>query len=245
MKRLHLTLHDVTPAHEEALRKIHSALIELGVVRYSMLVVPDYHGEWLLEEHPEFCRWLQEVSQNGVEMLLHGWRHEACGTPSGIADRIRSAVFTRGEGEFLSLDELQADQHLQKGCEILKRALDIEVSGFVAPAWLYSRGTVAALSKAGFVFTESRWRIWNPETGRTLLNIPVVNYAGGSFIKRSLAAFWVMVSGIVLGGSRTVRFAIHPCDFENDAMRNAVIKRLKYLLRRRETISSSDLLTAP
>jgi hypothetical protein len=72
-----------------------------------------------------------------------------------------------------------------------------------------------------------------------------VNYAGGGSVKRSLAAFWVMISGIIFRGSGTVRFAIHPCDFENDAVRVAVMKRLKTLLGRRQTVSFSDLLSAP
>ncbi|MEN8208374.1 MAG: polysaccharide deacetylase family protein [Candidatus Fermentibacteria bacterium] len=245
MKRLQLTVHDVSPAHEETLRKIHAVLLELGVVRYSMLVVPDYHGKWLLDGFPEFCRWLQELDENGVEIVLHGFVHVAGSSPMGISDRIRSMLFTRDEGEFLGLNEKEAEELLRDGCAVLKRTLDIEVSGFAAPAWLYSRGTTAALAKTGFIFAENRWRIWAPQTGRTLLRIPAVNYAGGGAVKRSLAAFWVMISGVFLRGSRTVRFAVHPCDFEDSVRKGAVIRHLKKLLRRRKTISFTDLLPAP
>lgn len=245
VRRLNLTVHDVSPAHEETLRKIHSALAELGVIRYSMLVIPDYHGRWPLDEFPDFCRWLQGLEENGVEMVLHGCRHEASGNRLGTADRIRSAFFTRGEGEFLGLYEKTAKKLLQEGRGALKQALGIEVNSFVAPAWLYSSGTIAALAKTGFILAESRWRIWNPRTGQTILWMPVVNYAGGGFVKKSLASFWVRVSAVVLGGSETVRFAIHPCDFEDDVMQKMVIKRLKTLLRSRETVSINDLLPAP
>ncbi len=238
-------MHDVTPAHEVTLRKIHSALEELGVRRYSMLVVPDYHGRWPLEEFPGFCRWLWELEKNGVEMVLHGLRHIAGSSPLSISERIRSALFTRGEGEFLGLDERAAEKLLQEGRAALKRSLALEVSGFTAPAWLYSRGTAAALAKSGFTFAENRWRIWDPRTGRTILRMPAVNYAGGSFVKRTLAAFWVTVSGVLLRGSPAVRFAIHPCDFENDAVRGAVMKRLKTLLVKRQTVSFSELTSAP
>ncbi|MCK4807568.1 MAG: DUF2334 domain-containing protein, partial [Candidatus Aegiribacteria sp.] len=179
MKRLHLTVHDVSPAHEDTLRKIHSALGELGAVRYSMLVVPEYHGKWSLDEFPDFCRWLQGLEENGVEIVLHGCRHEGNTAGLGTSDRIRSSLFTRGEGEFLGLDEKAAEKLLKEGRETLKRTLGIEVSSFAAPAWLYSSGTIAALAKTGFIFAENRWRIWSPETGRTILWMPVVNYAGG------------------------------------------------------------------
>lgn len=245
VKRLQLTVHDVSPAHFDILRKIHSALGELGVIRYSMLVIPDYHGEWPLEKFPDFCRWLQKLDKSGVEMVLHGCRHEGSGNRLGTADRIRSAVFTRGEGEFLGLDERAAEKLLQECRETLKRTLGIEISGFVAPAWLYSSGTIAALAKTGFSLAENRWRIWDPGTGRTILWMPVVNYAGGGSVKRFLAALWVKISGTVLGGSETVRFAIHPCDYEDDRMRKTVMKRLKTLLKRRVSVSFEDLLTAP
>lgn len=243
MKQLQLTVHDVSPAHEDTLRKIHSAICELGVVRYSMLVIPDYHGEWPLDEFPDFCRWLRGLK--GVEMVLHGYMHEAGRAPAGIADRIRSSFFTRGEGEFLTLDEKAAEQLLLDGRETLKRNLGIEARGFVAPAWLYSTGTISALAATGFIFAENRKRIWDPRTGRTILRIPVVNYAGGGYVKKSLAAFWVLVSGMLLSCSETVRFAIHPCDFQSDVMRRAVQKRLKALLWRRQTVTFNDLLSVP
>lgn len=245
VKRLQLTVHDVTPAHEETLRRIHSALRELGVRRYSMLVVPDYHGRWLLDEFPDFCKWLSELERNGVEVVLHGFKHIAGSSPLSISERIRSALFTRGEGEFLGLDEKAAEKLLLEGRAVLERTLGIEVNGFVAPAWLYSRSSIAALARTGFTFAESRWRIWDPRTDRTILRMPAVNYAGGSFVKRTLAAFWVTVSGMLLRGSPAVRFAIHPCDFEDDVRQKAVIERLKTLLGRRETVSFSDLLPVP
>ncbi len=245
VKRLHLTLHDVSPVHENTLRKIHSAICELGVVRYSMLVVPDYHGEWPLERFPAFCQWLRELEENGVEMVLHGSRHSGEIADLGTADRIRSSIFTRGEGEFLGLDENRATKLLQEGREVLKRTLGVEVKGFAAPAWLYSNGTIAALAKTGFIFAENRWRVWNPATGRTILRMPIVNYAGGGLLKRSLAALWVRVSGTVLVGSEILRFAIHPCDFENNVVENAVLKRLKSLLKTRDTVIFRDLLPVP
>ncbi len=245
MKKLHLTVHDVSPAHANTVKQIHSALLQLGVVRYSMLVVPDYHGKWPLDEFPEFCEWLEQLSESGVEMVLHGCRHERSAAGLGITDRIRSSLFTRNEGEFLGLDEEEAENLLKTGGDVLKRALGIEARSFVAPAWLYSMGTLSALKKAEFAFAENRLRIWNPETGRTILRMPVVNYASGGLLKRSLAAFWVRVSGMVLGGSETLRFAIHPCDFEVDEVKKVVLKRLKTLLSMRESISFKDIKPAP
>ena len=246
MKKLHLSVHDVSPAHSSTLRNIHSTLESLGIVRYSMLVVPDHHGKWPLEDFPEFCGWLRQQADNGVEIVLHGFYHEGDNEGLSVADRFRSRLFTRNEGEFLGLDEEAAEKLLKAGRETLKKVLDIEVNSFVAPGWLYSKGTSEALRKTGFTFTENRWRIWDPAAGKTIVRAPVVNFAGGSRLKRSLAAFWVKISGIVLAGSRTARFVIHPCDFENDSVKKEVIKRLKLYIRRRRTpVSYKELRPVP
>lgn len=245
MKKLQLTVHDVSPVHAVTLEEIHTALGQMGVVRYSMLVVPDYHGKWPLGEYPEFCDWLKGLADSGVEMVLHGFSHRGSSAGLGMADRIRSALFTRNEGEFLGLDRPDAEKLLEEGREVLQQLTGIEVNGFVAPAWLYNKGTTAALKNAGFSFTESRWRIWDPRTGQTILRVPIVNYAGGIPLKRFLAALWVSLSGKALAGSETVRFAIHPHDFKNESVRKAVLKRLKTLLGTRSSVCFQDIIPVP
>ncbi len=244
MKKLQLTVHDVSPVHADTLKEIHTVLGQMGVVKYSMLVVPDYHGNWPLGEYPGFCSWLEGLADSGVEMVLHGFSHKGGSKDLGVVDRVRSAVFTRNEGEFLGLDRSDAEKLLEDGREVLRQLTGVEVRGFVAPAWLYSGGTAVALKNAGFSFTESRWRIWDPRTGRTILRIPIVNYAGGIPLKRFLAALWVSLSGKALAGSETVRFAIHPFDFESEPVRRKVLKMLKSFLGTRSSVRFQDIVPA-
>ncbi len=232
-KWIHVTLHDVSPRHEKTIMRIHDALVELGVARYSMLVVPDFWGKWPLEDSPGFCEWLRDLSAAGTEMILHGYYHRDSIGSHGVVDRVRSTLFTRGEGEFLGLDCQAAAELLQKGKVELERILKTDITGFTAPAWLYSKGTLKALSETGFTYAESRWRTWNPMTGDTYLRVPVVNYAGGSSMKRWLADLWVTSSRVALCGMRTVRFAIHPADFENEITHDKILKHIKTLLSER------------
>ncbi len=240
-KLVHITLHDVSPRHEKTIMQIHDVLVDLGAARYSMLVVPDFWGEWPLEDSPGFCEWLRDLSAGGTEMILHGYHHYDSIGSHGAIDRVRSALFTRGEGEFLGLDFSAAAELLSKGKNELERILKTDVTGFTAPAWLYSKGTLKALSEIGFTYAESRWRTWNPLTGDTYLRVPVVNYAGGGSLKRWVADLWVTSSGVVLGGARTVRFAIHPADFENEITRGKITKHLETLLRKRTAIRGHAL----
>jgi predicted deacetylase len=245
MKRLLLSVHDVSPVHGKVLERIAGEFDSMGIRRYSMLVVPDYHGQWPLEEHPDFCRWLSRLQEKGAEMVLHGLTHR--GRPAGgvSLDGVRSVMFTRGEGEFLGLNREDALRKVQEGRNRLHETLGVRSGSFVAPAWLYSSGTVRALEDAGFGIAESRWRIWSPSAGVTVLRVPVANYAGGGFMKRTLASIWVDIYGTLLFRWSTLRFAVHPADFMSESSGRRVLRKLEGLLRGREPAALADLMPAP
>jgi predicted deacetylase len=52
-----VSIHDVTPALESRVLKLWELCSSHGVVP-ALLVVPDWHGEWPLQRHPRFVRWL-------------------------------------------------------------------------------------------------------------------------------------------------------------------------------------------
>lgn len=242
MRRLLLSVHDVSPVHWVSLRRIAEDLRELGVSRYSMLVVPDYHGKWPLEEHSDFCRWLAELEKEGAELVLHGLTHMGAPVAKFSTDGIRSMIFTRGEGEFLGLSRERALSLVEQGLMRMEETLGSRAVSFVAPAWLYSRGTLRALGDAGVELAESRWRIWSPSRGRTILRLPVANYAGGGSLKRTLASVWVGLYGCIYAGRRIQRFALHPSDFEHPDQRERVLGRLRALAGSRKTAALADLL---
>lgn len=245
LKKLHVSLHDVSPAHEPEVREAHSLLRGIGVDQYSMLVIPDHEVGQPMKESPEFCEWLARLSAEGVEIVQHGFRHGAGARNTGPFERLRAALFTRGEGEFLGLDEKEALELMSRGRKTVEEALGVVPESFVAPAWLYSAGTLRAMRSEGFRATESRWRIFDPVTGRTLVRTPVANYAGGGPVRRSLAALWVFVCCTALSGANTLRFAIHPRDMRPGPVREALPGRIEKLLRGRVTVRLADLAAAP
>ena len=234
-KYVHISVHDASPAHWEELKELHRLLTDLGADGYSMLVIPDYHGGHPLDGAPEFCRWLRGKREDGVEMVLHGFTHLYSGRPSSPLDRIRAAMFTRGEGEFLDLDKEAAADLLRRGRTVLQEAVGVPVDSFVAPAWLYGRGTMEALASEGFRYAENRLRQWDPLSGRTLLHSPVLNFAGGGKFKRAAASAWVHTALVLMRRAGTVRFALHPCDLER---REAVLNVLGALLAYRSSVPS-------
>ena len=59
-----ISLHDVSPAHEQQVRTLLSALEEYGPL--SLLLRPNYRSCWPLTEHPHFTAWLRDLSAVGV-----------------------------------------------------------------------------------------------------------------------------------------------------------------------------------
>jgi len=235
-RAVQVSVHDASPARWEVLREMDSTLREMGAFPYSMLVIPALGGGWSLEEHPDFCAWLRDLSASGVGMVLHGLTHSGGEECTGFADRLRRTLFTRGEGEFLCLSEEESSSRIDAGRRLLATALGASVRAFTAPAWLYSKGSLTALSRAGFTYAESRWRQWNPSSGRTILRLPVLNFAGGCPLRRAAASAWVSAGRLLLSGAPTLRLALHPADFEDPGRRAAAIRLLSVCLRSRKAV---------
>ena len=116
-----MAVHDVTPFHRDRLERIVSTLERLGLDnRYTMLVVPDFHGNSPLHRDPGFARWLRGLADGGVEMVLHGYTHLDGGTRAAPSDRWRGRFLTAGEGEFLNLDEKEAARRLREGRRVVE-----------------------------------------------------------------------------------------------------------------------------
>ena len=98
-----VSIHDVAPPFFDRVRRMVDELSDIGVQRRSLLVIPNYHGQWPIDQHPEFCRWLQQRQTRGDEIILHGYEHIGIGTPKTFSDRFKNRWGTVGEGEFLCL----------------------------------------------------------------------------------------------------------------------------------------------
>ena len=73
MRRFLVCIHDATPAYARETRVMIRDLAPFLGRRLSFGVVPDWHGEWPLAAHPDYCRLVREGSE---ELLLHGYFHQ-------------------------------------------------------------------------------------------------------------------------------------------------------------------------
>jgi predicted deacetylase len=245
-RRVIACLHDVTPRDFERIVEIDRFYEEIGIgPTYAMLVVPNFWGAWPLEKYPAFVDWLRERAQAGVEIFLHGFFHHDT-TPR--SQRSRSARLRHsilGEGEFAVIDEDAALERLRAGRKLLSDLLDLDVRSFVAPAWQYSRGARAALSALGFDLAENRAGVWSPASGRRLTATPVIAYSNRDSVRRNLSLEWSRRATRLLAPADIVRHAIHPGDFDDNALRDEIRRSLSELLAKREAVSYRSLISAP
>lgn len=234
MKRLLLSIHDVTPAHAERIARL-EAQIETatsGSATYAMLVVPDFHGRAPIVEDRAFHAWLRARAGAGVEMLLHGWFHQDRSAHSGAA-AWKAKHMTAGEGEFLGLSLADATVRLRDGRKLLEDILGSAVTGFVAPAWLYGEGARAALQAAEFTIAEDHMQVWSPASGAVLAKGPVVSYASRSRSRILSSLAWSRVATTALAGLETVRVALHPHDVDVPALTRESHRAIRRFLRGR------------
>ena len=153
MRRFLVCIHDATPAYARETQAMIRDLAPLLGRRLSFAVVPNWHGEWPLAAHPDYCRQVRESSE---ELLLHGYFHRR---QRGWGP---TALLTAGCDEMNGLDPDETRRTLERGQRVFVEVFGEPARGFLAPAW--KRGHVC-LSDAnvlglehvlGFFSLESR-----------------------------------------------------------------------------------------
>jgi predicted deacetylase len=175
-------------------------------------------------------------------MFVHGWFHRDHVPHRRRIDRFRARHLTAGEGEFLGISEAAAVERMAAGRALIEEIVDRPAAGFVAPAWLYGPGALAAAKRLRFPVCEDHLRVWAPASGRILCRGPVISWASRSRarILSSLAAAPLLRRA--LHGAPVVRVAVHPGDTGVPALLSSIDRTLAELAERRLPARYRDLL---
>jgi len=125
MRPFLVCIHDATPAYDRETRTIIRDLAPLVGRRLSFGVVPDWYGEWPLAAHPDYCRLVQESSE---ELLLHGYFHQ----------RRRGwgpVTLLGARDEMNGLDPDETRRIIERGQRVFADVFGEPARGFVAPGW--------------------------------------------------------------------------------------------------------------
>lgn len=119
-------IHDATPAYARETRAMLRDLAPLLGRRLSCGVVPNWHGEWPLAAHPDYCRLVREGAE---ELLLHGFSHRrrrGWGPTTFLAE---------GSDEMSGLDAAETRRTIERGQHVFTKVFGEPARGFLAPAW--------------------------------------------------------------------------------------------------------------
>jgi predicted deacetylase len=140
MRRFLVCIHDATPAYARETRAMIADLAPLVGRRLAFAVVPDWHGEWPLASHPDYCRLVQESS---AELLLHGYFHR----------RQRGWRPTSWLGEHCDemngLDLEGTRRTLEHGQRVFTEVFGQPARGFLAPGFQLGHVRLASASDLG------------------------------------------------------------------------------------------------
>jgi len=230
-KRLLVAIHDVTPAHRDRVMRVLTLLDGLGVRCPALFVVPDWHGEWPLAEHPEFVAELRRRRERGAEVFLHGYRHDEAGHRRTLRDRVRVFGRTAGSAEFMMLDASEAARRMDRGLADL-RALGLDPVGFVPPAWLFGPDTRRLMTERGLTLTESFAWV-ECLVGPSRVFAPAVSWSTARPWRSRMTARVANARAALERPRGLVRVAIHPPDIDTPSVRASLERALERLLRER------------
>jgi predicted deacetylase len=229
--RVLVSIHDVSPAFEPEIEAALAAAAKVGA-RPALLVVPDFHGLWPLQDHARFCARLRALQGDGHEVYLHGFFHKArtgdaesahlpaalagSGRPGALRRAFAQRIVSGGEAEFVDLTREEAEARLARGERVLREA-GLRIDGFVPPAWSMAPWGGALLAARGYRFCEDHARVYDPTSGRWRWSV-VLNYAS-----RTPARLYASVAYCRLarraGALVPARIALHPGDMRVPLLR--------------------------
>jgi len=206
-------------------------LLETLGVRASLLVIPGRWNGQELSQSPAFVDWLHAAESRGHEIVQHGLLHTRDKNFASTSKRARiGQLLGRGCQEFWELPYEEAFQRLIHGKSIMTKC-GFHATGFVAPAWMMSEGTLDALRDTGFQYTNNHTHLINTQTGekkfvvvtsqrpRSLLSLPGVAVTNG-------------IAKYVESQGKPLRIAIHPADLMSPRLREANLKLITQFLSR-------------
>jgi predicted deacetylase len=234
------SIHDVSPRFESEVDALLDLLAPEVGERLAMLVVPNHWGDAPIVPGSPFATRLRRWSDAGIEMFLHGYFHRDPADHGRAADRLRARLMTAGEGEFLGLSSVDASCRIAEGRSLLEEVIGRRIDGFVAPAWLYGKGALAALEELGVPIAEDHLRVWSPATRSELSRGPVITWASRTRLR--LASSLAAATALRNAPLSVLRIGVHPPDCRHPVLVRSIEKTFRAARRSRTPGAYRDLL---
>jgi predicted deacetylase len=234
------SIHDVSPRFEGEVDRLIDMLAAHVGSRIAMLVVPNHWGDAPIVPGSPFASRLRGWADAGMEMFLHGLFHRDQTRHERTADRLRAGLMTAGEGEFLGLSREQARTRIKEGRSLIEDVIGRPIDGFVAPAWLYGEGALAALRETDIPIAEDHLRVWSPGTDARLTSGPVITWASRTRLR--LASSLLAAAALRRAPLAVLRIGVHPPDCRHPALVRSIQRTFRKAGQSRRAASYRELL---
>jgi predicted deacetylase len=231
--KLAVAVHDIEPRACASAYQIRRWLLDRGICRATLLVIPAADLHPIGTRSPALAAWLRERVARGDAVAQHGLSHRTAGGPPWPR---RLAMSWQGGSacEFPGLGKADAARRVLVGRRLLA---DVELSpgGFVAPGYAYTRALRGVLADSYDWFGELRG-VWTRSRG--MIHAPALCLGTSTSPKRSLSTTIVRAGG--RAARSVMRIDIHPADFELPRH----VETLEWLLDRaagREPVTYDEL----
>ncbi|WP_448587472.1 DUF2334 domain-containing protein [Thermocrinis sp.] len=223
-------LHDVSPFHREEVYSALEFLEKLGVEKFSLLLIPNFRGEYPINRYASFVSFVEKTQQ---EIILHGYTHTG-------KKRLKDILYTYGEGEFGESTLGETYDKLERAMDLVE-AMQLNINVFVPPAWIGNPWLDDVLYSFGFLGVGYRGRVRNLQSGEDISSpaLTFSNRYGLSYvsIKTIPLLFALFKKHPVL------RLALHTADFRDRrkiALWRLILSQIK---KERRLISYGELLS--
>jgi predicted deacetylase len=232
--RLAVALHDVEPRSFQRSREIREWLLERGVDRVTLLVIPAADLHPIGARAPALAAWLRTRVACGDAVAQHGLVHRAGSSPAW--PRSLLASWQAGPAaEFPGLSREDAERRVQTGRRLLNE-IELDPRGFVAPGYAYTRALRCLLAESYEWFAD----LWSVRMGPgRRLRSRALCLGTSTPLKRALSPALVRASS--LGPSEVMRVDVHPADFDQRG-HVATLEALLARGRERTAVTYDELL---
>lgn len=227
-----VVIHDVAPINWAACQRVLHAVQEVADLPTSLLAVPHHH---LRGGDPVVEAALSRLLAQGHELVLHGYSHLDPGEPRNRWDHLKRRVYTAGEGEFSDLGQAEARSRIEAGARwFATRGWPLH--GFVAPAWLLSKGSWQALRASRLLYTTTLSRVHALQRGESMASDAMVFSTRSRWRRTASLArnTWVAHTW---GQQQLVRFELHPHDADHPQIRQLWMRELATLSKQRQALT--------
>lgn len=236
MKSLVVSLHDVSPRTRPECETILAELARLGIRSCSLLVIPNHHHRGHFLQDPDFCQWLRGLSQEGHEIVIHGYYHQRPRRKAeSMTAQLTTRFYTADEGEFYDLEEEPARERVAQAREEFRSA-GLDPVGFIAPAWLLSAAAQRALRAMGVSYTTRLGSVVDLQNARIFAAQSLV-WSVRSAWRRVASLAWNACLARTLTRRPLLRISIHPVDWSHAAVKRQILSLAGKTIARREALT--------